>query len=233
MQEIFLLFYVRFRLHGCLTSPQLENSTKMCSAPPLTVNCPQLVSECEVIKDRFEPLFALFSRCHSLYDSYQPTRIRLATQKRGLYVVIVQLKSLPYQHFTCNTQVSKTLLPGVSHCIYYCENSSSGRPHDTVPAEMEQRWFLAYLGNREPNPYTRISKRDTPTCPIQSSNSAVPILGVPLPSGKPNLFQNGGRRVMNEATMCLQTMLTHTFRGSTLYTGYANILQIYLPEYPR
>ena len=50
---------------------QLQNIKALCNAP-LSVaqsHCPQLVPECEVIKDKFEPLFALFARCHTMYDA--------------------------------------------------------------------------------------------------------------------------------------------------------------------
>ena len=49
---------------------QTENIRKLCSAPLIEaqLHCPQFVDECEALRDKFEPLFVLFGRCHSIYD---------------------------------------------------------------------------------------------------------------------------------------------------------------------
>ena len=49
---------------------QTQNIRSLCSAPLVQAqqHFPHLIPDCEAIRDRFEPLFALFSRCHSIFD---------------------------------------------------------------------------------------------------------------------------------------------------------------------
>ena len=56
--------------HNVLYHYQIQNIRSLCSAPLMEaqLHCPQLIPECEAVRDKFEPLFALFSRCHALYD---------------------------------------------------------------------------------------------------------------------------------------------------------------------
>ena len=49
---------------------QCENIKSLCSAPLKVAQntCPQLIQDCEVLKDKYIPVFSLFARCHALYD---------------------------------------------------------------------------------------------------------------------------------------------------------------------
>ena len=75
-QTLFWITQRRLHLYCLLTYTctsifQLQNIKTLCNAP-LSVaqsHCPQLVADCEVLRDKFEPLFALFARCHTIYDA--------------------------------------------------------------------------------------------------------------------------------------------------------------------
>ena len=75
--------------------------------PPLSVaqsHCPQLVPECEVIKDKFEPLFALFARCHTMYDATSVNQL----QELRMYTV----------HYMHDTH-TRIILHSTSFLLYY------------------------------------------------------------------------------------------------------------------
>ena len=50
---------------------QPDNIKTHCNAPLLVAQThnPQLVPDCEVIRDKFEPMFVLFAHCHNIYDA--------------------------------------------------------------------------------------------------------------------------------------------------------------------
>ena len=122
----------------------------MCSSPLRVAqcHCPQLLSDCESLKDKFEPLFTLFGRCHSVYSSNRVNSVPDLGKVTVQFMGNVRFLMHTSPHSWLNTYIFDVLSSRIPSSIYHSETSFNGRSHDTISWEMEWSWFRVIGGTR-------------------------------------------------------------------------------------